>query len=304
MKAYFINSKKEICGVYQYGKRLWDVVQYSKLNITYHEVENLNDFNSLDFSDIDVLFFNWIEGGLAGPFGWFNHDVVKKLKENYSEIKTITVMHTPDLNTVTFDYCINQNPLKDGLTRPLYDFDINKPKKQYSIPHIGSFGFASEHKGFDDIVRLVNEQYDEAQINLHITKAHYGDEDGSRQNRVINQIKEISLKPKIKLNITTDFIGNEELLEFTHNNDIIVLAYKSGKDPSSLPDYPTSTNTPIAITSIGMFSHIYNENLDINLKTIPEILEYNKKTNYVSELRNKWSREILCEEFENLINMI
>jgi hypothetical protein len=184
------------------------------------------------------------------------------------------------------------------------DFDINKPKKQYSIPHIGSFGFASEHKGFDDIVRLINEQYDEAQINLHITKAHYGDEDGSRQNRVINQIKEISLKPKIKLNITTDFIGNEELLEFTHNNDIIILAYKSGKDPSSLPDYPISTNTPIAITSIGMFSHIYNENLDINLKTIPEILEYNKKTNYVSELRNKWSREILCEEFENLINMI
>ena len=79
MKAYFINSKKENCGVYQYGKRLWDVVQHSKLNITYHEVENLNDFNSLDFSDIDVLFFNWIEGGLAGPFGWFNHDVVKKL---------------------------------------------------------------------------------------------------------------------------------------------------------------------------------------------------------------------------------
>jgi len=304
MKIYFINSKTKNCGVYQYGLRIWDIIKESKLDISYHEIETLEEFYKLDLNNVDILFFNWIEGGQTGPFGWYQNSVVLDIKENYNHIKTITIMHTPDLWTATFNYYIDQNPLNNGFIRPLYKYDLNKPKPQHDITHIGSFGFAGDHKGFDDLVKLVNDQYEEAQINLHITRAHYGDVDGIHQQRIIDKINAIPLKTGIKLNITTNFINNDELLDFVYNNDIIILAYRLGRDPSSLPDYPISANIPIAITNVGMFSHIYNENIDIALHTIPEILEYNKTYNYIGKLREEWSRENLLETFESLVIMI
>ena len=169
MKIYFINSRRENCGVYQYGLRIWDALKESKLDVTYHEIETTEQFYKLDLNSVDILFFNWIEGGAEGPFGWYQHPTVMDIKNNYGHIKTITIMHTPDFWTAAFDFIIDQDPVKDGFTRPLYNYDISKPKPQNDIPHIGSFGFAGERKGFDDLVKMVNDQFDEAQINIHIT---------------------------------------------------------------------------------------------------------------------------------------
>ena len=293
MKIYFINSKKENCGVYQYGKRIWDALQHSKLDVIYHEIETLEEFYKLDLNSVDILFFNWIEGGQTGPFGWYQNSVALDIKENYGHIKTITIMHTPDFWTAAFDYYIDQDPAKNGFTRPLYEYDLSKPKPQNEIPHIGSFGFAGERKGFDDLVKMVNDQFDEAQVNIHITRAHYGDADGVGQQADIDRMKAIDLKPGIKLNITTDFLTNEEVLDFCYNNDLMAFAYRHGRDISGVPDYVISANTPLAVTNVGMFNPVYSPEIDMALHTLPEILEFNKTTNYVGKLKEEWSRENL-----------
>lgn len=303
MKIYFINSKKENCGVYQYGLRIWDALKYSNLDISYYEIENADQFRSLDFSNVDILFFNWIEGGYTGPFGWYMLPLALEIKQKYGVV-TATVMHTKDFSTTSFDYYFDQNTRDSGFIRPLYNYDITKPKPKNSIPTIGSFGFAGDHKGFDDIVRKVNKEYDEAVINLHITNAYYGDADGSGQHRIINEIKSIPLKPGIKLNITTAFLTNEEILDFVYKNDIIILAYKYVGDISGVPDYAISANTPIAVTSVGAFKHVYKPEIDINLHTISEILRYNLSTEYVKSLREEWSRENLVDSFSKLMSMI
>lgn len=303
MKIYFINSKKENCGVYQYGLRIWDSVKNSKLNIEYHEISNLKEFSSLDLSNVDIIFFNWIEGGPIGPFGWYNHNVALELKTKYNII-TVTVMHTPDFTTATFDYYIEQDTTKSGFIRPLYEYDITKPKLKNDVTTIGSFGFAGDHKGFDDIVRLVNDQYDNAVINLHITNAYYGDAEGIHQHRIIDSIRSIPLKEGIKLNITSKFLSNSEMLDFVYSNDIILLGYKGTRDISSMPDYAISTGTPIGVTSVGSFSHIYKDEIDINKHSIKEILDFNLSTNYIKSLREDWSRENMVLCFENLMNSI
>ena len=257
MKIYFINSKKKNCGVYQHGRRVWDALSGTKLDIQYFEIESIDEFNSLDFSKVDILFFNWIEGGSTGPFAWFNTSIAVKLKNDYG-ITTATIMHTHHFGTAQFDYYVDQDTTKSGFIRPLYDYDITKLKNNHDVIHIGSFGFAGPHKGFVDIVNLVNKQYEAAQINLHITNAYYGDADGSYQRTLIDELESIPLKPHIKLNITTNFITNEEILDFVYNNDIIVLAYKGAMDISGVPDYAISTNTPIAVSDTGAFTHVYN----------------------------------------------
>lgn len=302
MKIYFINSKKESCGVYQYGRRLWDSIKKSNFDIQYFEIETLNEFMSLDFKGVDFLVFNFIEGGYTGPFAWYMIPQVQYVKDVLG-IKTISIMHTKAFNTAAFDFLIDQNP-EFGIPRPLYDYDISKPKLKHNIIHICSFGFAGDHKGFDDVVKLTNEQFDEAVINLHITNAYYGDKDGVGQRNLIDKINSIERKPGVKLNITTDFLSNEQILDFVYDNDILILAYKGGGDPSSLPDYPISTNTPFAVTSMPTFSHVYDSNIDINLHSIKDILDYHKNSGYVTRLRESWSQKNLVESFEYAIQII
>lgn len=303
MKIYFINSKKQNCGVYQYGLRIWDSLKNSKLNIQYYEIETRDEFDLLDLSDVDMLFFNWIEGGPAGPFGWYDADLASRLKKLY-RLKTVTIMHTPDFHTTSFDYYIDQDPNNNGFTRPLYTFDIKKQKPKHNKIHVCSFGFAGDHKGFDDVVRKVNSEFDDAVINLHITNAHYGDRDKVGQTRIIDNIQSIPRKPGIELNITTDFRTNDEILNFVHENDIVLLAYRHGKDISGVPDYAISANTPFGVTNIGQFRHVYSENVDINLQTIQSILDYHHTTNLLEQFQREWSRENLVETFEYLVNLI
>jgi hypothetical protein len=304
MKIYFINSRRENCGVYQYGLRIWDALKESKLDISYYEIETIEEFYKLDLNSVDILFFNWIEGGAEGPFGWYQHPTVMDIKNNYGHIKTVTIMHTPDFWTAAFDFIIDQDPAKDGFTRPLYNYDLSKPKPQNDIPHIGSFGFAGERKGFDDLVKMVNDQFEEAQVNIHITRAHYGDADGVGQQADIDRMQAVPLKPGIKLNITTDFLTNEEVLDFCRNNDLMVFAYRHGRDISGVPDYVISADTPLAVTNVGMFNPVYSPEIDMALHTLPEILEFNKTTNYVGKLREEWSRENLRSTFENLATIV
>lgn len=303
MRVYFINSKEPSCGVYQYGLRIWDAVKHTNRDIQYYEIGELSEFEQLDFTDVDIVFFNWIEGGPTGPFHWYDHGVAERLKTEYN-ITTVTVKHTEDFSSAAFDYQIDQDYNKSGFVRPLYQYDVTKPKPENKVPTIGSFGFAGDHKGFDDIIKLVNQQYDHACINLHITKAHYGDSAGFGQRRIIDSLKAIPRKPGIELNITEQFVTNEEILEFVHKNDIIVLAYKYVGDISGVPDYVVSTNTPLAVTSVGAFNPVYCEKIDIDKYTIPEILQFNQTSNYIGNLRSEWSQENMLNCFENLMDVI
>jgi hypothetical protein len=84
----------------------------------------------------------------------------------------------------------------------------------------------------------------------------------------------------------------------------MAFAYRYGRDISGVPDYVISTNTPLAITNVGMFNPVYDPNIDMALHTLPEILEFNKSTNYVEKLREEWSQENLIDTFKRLIKFV
>lgn len=302
MKIYFINSKQPECGVYQYGLRYWDAIKNTNLNVEYVEISTEQEFLSLDFSDVHVVFFNWIEGGSTGPFGWLNHDLTQNLRDR--NITTISVLHTNNCFSTTFDNFVDQNPFRSGMPRPLYAFDTSKEKPNNKIINIGSFGFAGPHKNFPEIVRLVNEQFESAQININVTNAFYGDVDKTVLNQVLEDIHAVPRKPGIELNVTTDFLSNEELLDFVHNNDLIVFAYDYVGDIASVVDYVISTETPIAVTSISSFSHVYTEQIDIHKHSLRDILDFNLKTSYIKQFKSKWSNQKLQQYFERIMTIV
>jgi len=302
MKIYFINSKEKSCGVYQYGLRIWNILKKSDLEIFYHEINSSEEFLKLNFENIDLIFFNFIEGGPNGPFGWYNTSVMDHVS-SVLKIKTASILHTTTPTDIKFDFLIDQDPV-NGFPRPLYDFCKTKNTKTTDSIKVCSFGFTNTNKGFDDVVRLVNDQYDNAEINLHLTSSFYGHNASYEKNLVIDQLNKITLKPNVKLNITDSFISNEDLLEFISNNDIVLFGYRYGQHISSATDYPISANIPIGLTNMEQFVHIYKPEIDIHLNKISDILDFNIKNNYVGSFKEKWSSENLILAFKKFLNKI
>ena len=46
------------------------------------------------------------------------------------------------------------------------------------------FGFAMNGKGFTNIIEKIQEEFDEADINLNISYAKFGDENGDNARRI------------------------------------------------------------------------------------------------------------------------
>jgi hypothetical protein len=296
MKIYFINSKQKECGVYQYGRRLWDSLKDSTLNIQYFEISDAKEFLLLDFTDVSILFFNWIEGGTAGPFGWYTHDLAQQIKQQ--NITTVSIMHTNSCFSAKFDYFIDQNPYISGMPRPLYKFDAVSSNHKNKVINIGSFGFVSNYKKFDTVVKLVNEQFDIARINLNISTPFYAHDSRNNLERTINEIRAIPLKPGIELNLNVQFLDNDELLDFISKNDLMIFAYENMEDVSSVVDYVVSTETPLGVTSTGAFKHVYTEKIDIHKHKLQDILDFNKQTKYIAQYKKEWSTDNIKRFFE------
>jgi len=302
-RVLFVNSKEKKCGVYQYGIRLGSIICNSKkLNVEYIEVSSYEELLTKDFTNVTVVVFNYIDVGQGGPFDWLTYETSADLK-NTKNIKICTIKHTPH-SSAHFDFIIDQNPaVPNGIPRPLYEF-IEPPVQQNDLITIGSFGFQGNRKGFDDIVNKVNQQLDSAIINLNITNNYYGDSDATLRDYQINQLKSITLKPGIQLNITTDFLSNEQILLFLHKNDINMFMYKENYSLSSVIDYAITANKPIGVTNDDSLKHVYNEKIDANAVPIKDIIEFCNTNNYVSKFKDDWSKDKLIEKFEAIVTNI
>src|SRR5689334_14423205 len=226
----FINNTIRNCGCYQVGyKSAKTIVGSKKYNFIYAEISGESEFRNLvDTYSTDAIIFNyhplilpWVSKNLLNEFRHrkligFVHEYLEATPDRsyfnwYINSDTGTKEEYKDLDYV---YVVGRN-----LAEYYGDYTVNK------IPTFGSYGFAFPVKRFDYFVKTVHDEYDEAIINLHMPNAHYGDEDSSLVNLISEQCRALITKPKITLNITTDFRNEEDSLKFLAGNDVNCFFY-------------------------------------------------------------------------------
>jgi len=221
-KILFINHSQQECGVYQYGKRVSDIlINDNRYNFQYFETDSLNSFQKkVNEYNPNIIIYNWHPLTMK----WLTPGVT----QNYVKEKQLFLLHEGGQPTnfkndgfLMSDLSEDLQNKKFSLPRPI--FETNLQKKTNNIPIIGSFGFGFKNKGFERICRLVNKSFDNAIIHLHITNAFFGDKDGIISQEVIQNCKNSITKQGITLKITTNFISNEELLSFLNNNTVLLL---------------------------------------------------------------------------------
>ncbi len=302
-RVLILNHTKKQCGVYQFGKRVYDLASISnKIDYVYRDVGSKSDYiNCIKRLAPNYVIYNWHWDRMP----WLQKNDI----ESNKSIRHYFIFHdgsiAPAYDKYLFfgDYDPGNKLIPSDksvlLPRPLFEYIGDYPKND--IITIGSFGFGFLHKRFPELVKLVCSEFDIAHIRFHMTRPYFGDTPGNYLNDIIKDCQKNVTKPGIKLSISTDFLDDNSLLEFLAGNDINVFYYNSSEvNPgiSSVPDYALSVKRPIAIEYNDMFRHIKTDEIALGSNSIQNIL--NLGTTPLNKYYENWSVEKFSEEFDRL----
>lgn len=300
MKVLFLNHTQPVCGVYQFGKRIYELGKKSDtVQYVYKELESSEEYhNYLSQEKPDVVLYNWY----PITMGWLSEEMVTRNKE----VKHFFLFHDGHIRQNFDKYIFSGSEGKDInipkektviIPRPLFEYNGDYPENETIT--IGSFGFGGWQKGFTTLVDRVNLEFDRAVINIQMPFAYFGDRYGTETRKIADECRRLNTNPNIQLNIDHTFLSNEDTLKFLAGNDLNVFLYQSSNQGlSSVIDYALSVKRPIAITNDSMFKHIYSPQLDIDKFSLLE-LKY-KGIQYVQEFYDKWNPINFSKEMDKI----
>lgn len=292
-----INHAVANCGVYQYAKRLSNILIGSKgpITFTYHEISTLQEYQMLCSQHIDAIIYNYHSSTLP----WLSNSTIQK------KVPNVAIFHEGE-TLVTFDHLINIDASSHytSIPRPLLKSNYSEYIPNIDEPVIGSFGFGFYNKGFVRLIEYVNAEFDKATIRLNITFAHFGDQNGLMGRNIAQTCMSVPRKEGIKLEITHNFMTDVELLDFLNENTINIFLYDKThqRGCSSVIDYALSVNRPIGISDSEMFRHIYSDQICVYKTPIRNIIT--NGLSHLNKFKEDWSSENLLRKIDIYISKI
>lgn len=234
VNVLFVSHRRKQCGVHEFGKNVADTISSSeRYHFIYVECESLDDvIQAISMHSPVAIIYNYYRSTLPWLTKKILHTKYKSLNRSIT-IPQIGIMHEVTQERANqainklFDYHIAPDPtlllknpivFKTGRLVPKYVNAFSRPHP----PVIGSFGFATANKGFEEIIKAVQHEYDSAVIRFNIPSADYGDQEGNHARSLVEACKQLIKKPGILLHVTHDFLSKHQILDFLAQNTINV----------------------------------------------------------------------------------
>ena len=299
----FLNHKIKNCGVYQYGLRLFEILQKDTNNVyVYKEIDSYEEYRQV-IVNASAIIYNYHQSTMP----WLNIYTIQKL------VKNIGIPHESPDNLFNIVCNIDPNAPESihtqikrfSLPRPIYEsFELKTNAfidmhKDSGLPIFGSFGFGFQNKGFHKMVEMINQQYDNAIIKLVIPIAHF-DPDPYTVERMRHMCFQKNIKPGIILLITHDFFSTNEILTFLQSNTMNIFLYDkmNGRGISSAIDYAVSVKKPIGISDSYMFRNIYSDEICLYKHSIDYCLNHSD----CSVFLKKYSHQNIINKMNTILN--
>ena len=300
-----LNHNIPNCGVYQFGKRVYNLLQTSKIHrYIYAEVDKANDYiRTLRIHNPDIIFYNWHQSTMiwlkdihitgnkhAKHFFMYHDGANRKIYDGY------ILFGATDIGENT----IPNDSRKFIVPRPLLNY--SGTYRRNDVINIGSFGFPFWDKGMHTLVSMAGEQFNNVVVNLHVPPSYFGDPTDITCQAVIAECMKRT-KSNVELNISRNFVSDIGILRFLANNDLNAFLYSTdGIGLSSATDYALSVKRPIAITNKHMFRHFSSSEITIENNSLRDILE--NGTRPLEKYYKEWSTDnfinTLDEVFSNV----
>lgn len=300
-KVLFVNHKEKSCGVYQYGERLASILsREQRYDVDYIQIDNQYViFNYLARNNYKHIIVNWHEGTMYAA-SFFSKMI--SAPQSYIYHDSGTPDHLNPHSIFMSDMTSDPKTKRYALSRPIaqqYTKNIINKKEI----NIGSFGFGLPRKRFDLVCEKVKSEFENANINFHITTAKIADVYGHYSSAVIESCVKAIEGTNIKLNITTDMMSDEELAKFLQSNDINIFMYDNGDSNglSSVIDHVVGAGAVFAVNSANMFSHVTNKFPELNIDNhlIKDIISLGNSP--AEKLQQLWSEDVVRDQIYEVI---
>jgi hypothetical protein len=314
----FISHSQKQCGVHEFGKNIAEALRNStRYNFTYVECSGIPQLYQVVATHQPVaIIYNYHPSTMP----WLTRKVIhtfrlplnRKIKVPQIGIQhEVTQQWADRIDNTLFDYHIGPDPtllLKNPIVfktgRLIVEYPNHFPVPE--VPVIGSFGFATANKGFEELVGAVQKDYDKAIIRFNIPSADFGDKEGSNARKIADDCRRLIVKPGIELKITHDFFSRSQLMEFLASNTVNVFLYqdKQGRGLSSTIDYALGVDRPLVVSDSVMFRHLHNLEPSIvyGRNTIRQIVENGIAP--LVKLKEEWNARNLVWEYERIVTAV
>jgi len=304
----FINYEERQCGVYQYGKNVFSALSKSeRYDFQYAGVTNLEDLDAkVGKSECQAIFYNYHPQTLT----FINPHMSRRYKQlNIAIMHEMTQDEADRMPDGFFQHyvmgdptLIENNPAVFKTGRLILPY--TNTKQTPDVVTIGTFGFALGSKGYQQLVDVVEQEFDEAIIRIHIPANGIIDADGSGALQQIEECRRRIKKPGIKLEASHDFLDREAMLDFLAGNTInaFLYAYHKIAGVSSTPDHAMAVGRPLVVNKSIMFRHLQSvyPRIIIEESNLGEIVSHGSEP--YAHLRWLWSEDNFIREYENILD--
>jgi nucleoside-diphosphate-sugar epimerase len=216
-----------------------------------------------------------------------NDKIIKK--KNGKTFFKVTRSNPKSIETINMEKNIHKNEVRND-----------------TIPIIGFQGFGVPHKGIHKIAYKIQEEFDEAIFRLHIPFSYYGDPNGDKARQRVAEVKDIITKPGIKIEVSHDFLSDEEIVTWLHNNTIncYFYDYLENSGIASSPDYAIAARRPIAVNNSRMLVNLHNltPSIEIEHNSLKQIIK-NGVTPLIP-IYEKYKQENVVSDYEKICDIL
>jgi len=309
-RILFVNYQVSNCGVYQYGKNLFNAIsKSSKYHFDCIDISNIEELDKVVLdSNYKAILYNYHPQTLAflNPYLSRRYDAF-----NIAVMHEMTQTEADSMPSSFFQYYIMGDPtlilnnpivFKTGRFLPTY---VNT-KEIPDIVTVGTFGFGNGIKGYQRLIDTVQAEFDEAIIRLHIPANGIIDANAYAAKQFVSLCQQKIKKPGIKIQASHDFLDDQGMLDFLAGNTINAFLYDYIPQAgiSSSPDHAIAVRRPIAITKSIMFRHLHSlyPSITIEDTSLKQIIS--NGISPFAHLLELWTEDNIIREYEEILDRI
>lgn len=304
----FINHPEKECGVHQFGEAVFRAIEGSSVyQFKYCECSDAASLQGFIQQHQPVaVIYNYYPSTMP----WLSPGITRAIAiPHIGIIHEVTQERVNAANKTLFDFHIAPdptllltNPIVFKTGRLIPEYQDHKPAP--AITTIGSFGFGTKGKGYTRIIEAVQQEFDEAIIRFNIPFARFGDASGEGAHAYADACRALVKKPGIRLEITHDFLTQEQVLDFLASNTLNCFFYEENKNRgiSSVIDNALAVNKPLAISKSFMFRNVTATQPSICIEdtTLKQIIQ--NGTAPLQQYKKEWTATNLRWDYERIVD--
>jgi hypothetical protein len=260
----FLNTTVANCSIYESGLMVKNALQKyaNSFTIDYQEISKYGIFYNVG-REYDFYVINWHPAVLNASRDSINSLPGKKIAVVLETLPNNPFPVTPPdwFNSyMVLDPTQKRTKNVYPFPRPLEIVDNLPPLLRDDIPVIGSFGFFTPGKKFEEIIEIYSNNRKQCIIRLNIPNNTYttATHNEIKLRKYIQFLQlQVKQRPNIDLRITQNYMSKEELVRWCSQNTINSFPYyRNLTGLSAVTDQAISAGRPIAITNCETFRHL------------------------------------------------